>query len=171
MVDATTLIVISTIVQTIVITITLIVFLLQFRSQVTAIKEASIQGLMGRYNDLIGHLADKPDVAKLLLDTMPGGRSASKEEAAVWGHMLMAYGIIEEAYQLYAKKWIDETNWLQWSAFLEVLAKNPLFVAMQQATVGTFDTRFEAYVRQILSKRELKSVEKLLEKEAKEEQK
>ena len=128
------------------ISITLIIFILQFRSQEKAIKESAYQGLMGRYNDLMGNLGGKPEVARILMDSLPGGTSASNEEAAAYSHLLMAYGIIEEAYLLYAKNWIDEENWLQWSAWLEILANSPMFVAMQKATSGTFDKRFENYV-------------------------
>jgi hypothetical protein len=153
LVDTTTLIVIATVVQTIVLTITLVVFMLQFRSQEKSIREAAYQGLMGRYNDMIAALAAKPEVAKVMMTTLPWGTSFSDDEASAWGHLLMAYGIIEEAFLLYTRKWIDEDNWLQWSAFLEVLAKSPIFVRMQTATIGTFDPRFEKYVLKILEKR------------------
>ena len=53
MVDAATLSLVATFVQTGVITLTLVVFILQFRSQEKAIKEASYQNLLGRYNDFI----------------------------------------------------------------------------------------------------------------------
>jgi hypothetical protein len=53
LVDAATLSLVATIVQTLVITLTLIVFISQFRSQEKAIKEASYQNLLGRYNDFI----------------------------------------------------------------------------------------------------------------------
>ena len=95
MVDATTLIVFSTVAQTVVIGVTLVVFILQFRSQERAIKESSYQGLMGRYNDFIGALVDKPELTKLLLEQSDEAKSQnlSKEEASVFGHLLLAYGI------------------------------------------------------------------------------
>ncbi len=99
MVDATTLIVISTLVQTLVITVTLIVFVMQFRSQEKAIKEASYQGLMGRYNDFITTMVDKPVVAKLLMDESLR-ETVSPEDATITAHLLLAYGIIEEAFLL-----------------------------------------------------------------------
>jgi len=46
---------------------------------------------------------------------MPGEvpQNATKEDASVVSHLIMGYGIIEEAFLLYEKKWIDEENWLQ----------------------------------------------------------
>ena len=153
MVDTTTLVVISTLVQTVVISITLIVFVLQFRSQERAIRESSYQGLISRYNDLISSLADKPDLALSLFVSagMPGeAGQATKDEVMVYSHLLLAYGIIEEAYLLYAKKWIDKEEWQQWSAFLERLSKHPLFPTIHRLASGTFDSRFEEYVSRMI---------------------
>ena len=150
LVDTTTLIVTSTVVQTVVISITLIVFVLQFRSQERAVKEASYQGLIGRYNDLVMSLADKPDLALALFVAagMPGEayRDATREDAQLFSHLPLAYGIIEEAYLMYAKKWISEDDWMQWSAFLERLSRHPLFPVVHTMSSGTFDKRFEDYV-------------------------
>jgi hypothetical protein len=153
MVDATTLIVLSTIAQTIVITITLVIFILQFRSQEKAMKEASYQGLMGRYNDYIRTLVERPALARLLVARMGDpGEQLTEDEAAVYGHLLIAYGIIEEAYGLYKKGWIDKENWSQWSAFLEAIAQSPEFARIHAGTSGTFDGDFEDYVTKILSR-------------------
>ena len=154
MVDTTTLIVTSTLVQTAVITVTLIVFILQFRSQEKSIKEASYQGLMGRYNDFIGVLVEKPELTQLMMGQMIAdpSKGMSREDAEVFAHLMVAYGIIEEAYSLYVKKWIDEDNWLQWSAWLEIMCKHPLFPQMVKATSGTFDPRFEEYVSKSMQK-------------------
>jgi len=157
LVDATTLIVISTIVQTLVITVTLIVFVMQFRSQEKAIKEASYQGLMGRYNDFITTIVDKPVIAKLLFDERQRG-SVSEDEATIYAHLLVCYGIIEEAYLLYVKNWIDEDTWLQWSAWLVALSTHPQFKLLPERTAGTFDKRFEEYVAKILRENEVKTV-------------
>ena len=148
MVDTTTLIVISTIAQTIVITVTLLVFILQFRSGEKAIREASYQGLMGRYNDFIRTLAERPEYSRLLLDYT--GIESTPEEALVYGHLLVAYGIIEEAYLLYQKGWIDEDNWLQWAAWLKLLCDRPQMRMIQQRARGTFDRRFEEYVDNLI---------------------
>jgi|SRR5579862_593769 len=155
MVDATILIVISTLVQTIVITFTLIIFIMQFRSQEMAIRESSYQGLMGRYNDFVRTLADSPVVGKMMMERMAGEnhKEVTEEEAAVYGHLLVAYGIIEEAFLLYKKHWIDENNWLQWSAFLEAISRFPEFALIHTGASGTFDPDFEAYVDKIVSKR------------------
>jgi len=156
LVDATTLIVLSTVAQTIVITVTLIVFVMQFRSQEKAIKEASYQGLMGRYNDFITTLVDKPVVAKLLFDEGQRG-NVSEDEATIYAHLLVCYGIIEEAFLLYVKKWIDEDTWLQWSAWLVAISTQPQFKSIPERTAGTFDKRFEEYVRKILRENEVKT--------------
>jgi hypothetical protein len=154
MVDATTLIVISTVAQTIVITFTLIVFIFQFRSQEMATRESSYQGLMGRYNDFIRTLATSPVYARMMAARWPRDqrREVTEEEAAVLGHLLIAYGIIEEAFLLYKKHWIDEKNWLQWSAFLEAITVFPEFGLIHESSSGTFDPDFEDYVTKLLAK-------------------
>lgn len=148
LVDATWLIVISTVVQTVVITVTLVIFVLQFRSQEKAIKEASYQGLMGRYNDFIHSLIEKPELARFLMDDPDG--SGSEMDAAVYAHLLVAYGIIEEAYLLYRKHWIDEYTWQQWSAWLKSIAARPELRSIRSRTAGTFDSEFENYVSHLL---------------------
>lgn len=146
--DSASLIVISTIVQTVVITITLIVFILQFKSQERSIKEASYQGLMGRYNDLVATLVDKPELAISLFSGIAGdaAKNLTKEDASVYSHLLLTYGIIEEAYQLHSKKWMSDEDWQQWSAFLEGLAGHPMFLTIHRMAAGTFDKGFEAYI-------------------------
>jgi len=150
LVDATTLVLVSTLVQTAVISVTLVVFVLQFRSQEKAIREASYQGLVGRYNELISTLVNKPDLALSLFVSagMEGdaARNATKEDVAVYSHLLLAYGIIEEAYTLRLKKWISEADWQQWSAFLERLSKHPMFPTIHRMSSGTFDKGFEDFV-------------------------
>ena len=157
--ETTTLIVVSTVVQTVVISVTLIVFVLQFRSQERAIRESSYQGLIGRYNDLITSLVDRPDLALSLFRAsgLPGAdsQSATKEDAAVYSHLLLAYGIIEEAFLLYQKKWIGDEDWSQWSAFLQRLSANPMFPGIFRMSAGTFDKRFEDYVAGEILKGEL----------------
>jgi len=114
LVDTTTLVVVSTLVQTAVISVTLIVFILQFRSQERAVKESAYQGLIGRYNALISTLVDKPELALSLFVSAGGakdaGTSATKEDIAAYSHLLLAYGIIEEAYTLRQKRWISEDD-------------------------------------------------------------
>ena len=150
MVDTTTLIVISTIVQTVVITITLVIFVLQFRSQERAIHEASYQGLMGRYNDFIRSLVENPDLAKFLMEDP----EETDTNAITYAHLLVAYGIIEEAYLLYRKNWIDEDTWQQWSAWLKALCARPELKSIHERTAGTFDGQFEDYVTNMLKNME-----------------
>jgi hypothetical protein len=148
LVDTTTLIVISTIAQTVVITITLLVFILQFRSQEKSIREASYQGLLGRYNDFIRGMVETPFLARSLFDESeaPG---VSDDEAMTYAHLLVAYGIIEEAYLLYVRKWISEDDWMQWSAWLAIMAQRFPMRRIRERTEGTFDRRFEEYVTKL----------------------
>jgi hypothetical protein len=128
--------------------VTLLVFVLQFRSGEKAIREASYQGLMGRYNDFIRTLADRPEYSRLLMDYT--GIESTPEEALVYGHLLVAYGIIEEAFLLYKRGWIDEDNWSQWSAWLKLLCDRPQIRMIQKRSRGTFDKRFEEYVDNLI---------------------
>lgn len=91
---------------------------------------------------------DKPELTKLLLESVDADRlkDISKEEALVYGHLLLAYGILEEAYLLYRKKWIDEKTWQQWSSWFEALVERPQFVDVHNAAAGTFDQEFEHYI-------------------------
>ena len=114
---------------------------------------------MGRYNDLIHTLIESPETAKLLMQLMMEVDAASspnmtKEDATLFGHFLLAYGIIEEAFLLYKKRWIDKETWGQWSMFLEGLATHPYFAKMAKRTIGTFDKEFEEYVSKNILKGE-----------------
>jgi hypothetical protein len=147
LVDATTLSLVATFVQTVVITLTLVVFIFQFRSQEKAIKEASYQNLLGRYNDFImsGGETD-PLFARLVSDSS----SIQASELASVRRLLISYGIIEEAYELYKKGWIDKESWEQWNAWLKTLAKHPHFATMHRRTEGMFDKDFQAHVSRLL---------------------
>ena len=94
MVDSTTIILAATVVQTSVIKLTLLVFIFQFRSQENAIKESSVQSLMGRYNGFIISLVEKPELARILFDRIPDrpAGDVTKEQASIYGHMLLASG-------------------------------------------------------------------------------
>jgi hypothetical protein len=150
LVDETTVVAISTTLQTIVITITLVIFVLQFRSQEKAIRQASYQGLMGRYNEFIRGLAENPVLIKLLVQD----EKLSPDEAAIYGNMMVAYGIIEEAFLLRAKKWITEDEWKQWSAFLAALATRPELKTIYERSRGTFDMKFEEYTMRMFREME-----------------
>ena len=151
--EATEIVVLTSLVQTVVITLTLLVFIFQFRSQERAIKESSYQNLMGRYNDFMMTQAEKPELNKLLRDQFHDRNSNTKmepEEASVIVNLLIAYGIIEEAFLLYAKKWIDEEAWEQWAAWLRDLTKHPRFDLIHRNMKGQFDKRFQDYVSKVL---------------------
>jgi hypothetical protein len=155
LVDSTDLILLATGVQTVVITLTLLVFIFQFRSQEKALKESSYQNLMGRYNDFILTQATNPTLSKLFTERITRvvpGKQVSEEEASVFAHLLVAYGILEEACILHDKKWIDDETWEQWAAWLRSLAENPQFVLVHKSTLGMFDKGFEAQVSKVVNK-------------------
>ena len=153
--EGTEIIVLTSLVQTAVITLTLLVFIFQFRSQETAIKESSYQNLMGRYNDFMMVQAEKPELSRLLRDWL--GRDAetkiAAEDVLVVANLLIAYGIVEEAFLLYAKKWINEETWEQWAAWLKDLTKHPRFDLIHQRMRGQFDKRFQDYVSKVLEEK------------------
>jgi hypothetical protein len=153
--EATEIIVLTSLVQAAVITLTLMVFIFQFRSQETAIKESSYQNPMGRYNDFMMVQAEKPELSKLLRDWL--GRDTetkiAAEDVSVVANLLIAYGIVEEAFLLYAKKWIDEETWGQWAAWLKDLTKHPRFDVIHRRMRGQFDKRFQDYVSKVLAEK------------------
>lgn len=148
MVDATTLSLVATAVQTIVITLTLIVFIFQFRSQEKAIKESSYQNLLGRYNDLMMSWNERDDA--LLARLVPSGKEFDAKDIAVFRRLLISYGIIEEAYELYRKRWIDGEAWEQWNTWLKAICRHPLFPALHSATAGMYDQQFQEHVSKLL---------------------
>jgi hypothetical protein len=136
-----------------VITLTLLVFIFQFRSQEKAIKESSYQNLMGRYNDFMMMQAERPELNKLLRDQLHGRGTKEKltlEDTSVIVSLLIAYGIIEEAFLLYLKKWIDRGTWEQWAVWLRDLAEHPHFIHIYKRMKGQFDKRFEEHVSRML---------------------
>jgi len=157
LVDSTDLIIITSVVQTVVITLTLGVFIFQFRSQEKSIRESAVQNVMGRYTDYIRMLVEKPELARPLLlaasERDPKGSSVEKlspEDEATFAYILLGYGIFEEVYSLYKKKWMDEDTWQQWSAFLERIAVHPLFKRVHNMTSGTFDRDFQEFVSKVI---------------------
>ena len=155
MVDAASLNLVATVVQTVDISLTLVVFIFQFRGQEKAIKEASYQNLLGRYNDFImsGQEAD-PLFARLLdSDTDVG-----KGELPTIRRLMISYGIIEEAYELYKKGWIDEESWEQWDSWLKALCRHPHFRTLHDHTAGMFDRDYQAHVTHLLESKEFSPV-------------
>jgi hypothetical protein len=148
LVDATTLTLLATVVQTVVITLTLLVFIFQFRSQEMAIREASYQNLLGRYNDLMmsGTRDDDLLFARLFADN----KELDSKALATVRRLLLSYGIIEEAYELYKKGWIDMESWEQWNTWLKALSRNPHFAKLHSATAGMYDKDFQDHVSRLL---------------------
>lgn len=111
---------------------------------------------MGRYNELITTLVDKPDLALALFSGSglrgEGPTDTTQGDISVYSHLLLAYGIIEEAFSLYQRKWISASEWRQWSAFLERLTNHPKFMEVHRMATGTFDEKFEIYVNDLLAK-------------------
>jgi hypothetical protein len=147
-VDATTLTILAAVVQTVVITLTLAVFILQFRSQEKALREASYQNLLGRYNDFMmsGGSADSLLFGRLLSQSANLG----PDDLAVVRRLMISYGIIEEAYELYKKGWIDEEAWEQWNTWLKAISRHPHFKALHSSTAGMFDKQFQDHVSRLL---------------------
>ena len=145
--DAATLDLLATLVQTVVISLTLVVFIFQFRSQEKAVKEASYQNLLGRYNDFImsGQESD-PLFARLLASDT----NIKQDDFATVRRLMISYGIIEEAYELYKKGWIDEEAWQQWNSWLKALSRHPHFPTLHARTAGMFDKDFQAHVTRLL---------------------
>ncbi|HXW37941.1 MAG TPA: hypothetical protein VEJ36_08595 [Nitrososphaerales archaeon] len=154
MVDSTTVIIVATLTQTVVITLTLAVFIFQFRSQEKAIREAAVQSVMGRYTDYVRMLVEKPELANKLLTQPDIARDVQidDEDQVVAAYLLLGYGLFEEVYGLYKKGWMDEETWQQWSAFLERMARQPLFQSVHRFSSGTYDKEFQDYVTRIIER-------------------
>jgi hypothetical protein len=140
--------VLATLVQTIVITLTLLVFIFQFRSQEKAVRESSYQAVLGRYNDYVmsGTSTDDLMMARLFSP----GKELSKDDMAGIRRLMIAYGILEETYELYKKKWIDEETWNQWDAWLKAICAHPNFSMLHAASTGMFDRDFQDHVSQLI---------------------
>jgi hypothetical protein len=136
------------IIQTIVLTLTLLVFIFQFRSQEKAIRESAYQNVMGRYNDYImsGTSADDAWMARLF----PSEKKIATEEASLIRRLMIAYGILEEAHELYKKRWIDKGTWDQWDAWLTEMCKIPQFALLHQRSTGMFNRDFQEHVSELI---------------------
>jgi hypothetical protein len=111
---------------------------------------------MGRYNDFMMIQAEKPELNKLLRDQLQSRDTEVKiaaEDVSVIANLLIAYGIIEEAFLLYMKKWIDEETWEQWATWLKDLTRHPRFNLIHQWMRGQFDKHFEEYVSKALEEK------------------
>ena len=139
-VDINDPVVLSTIAQTAVLTLTLVIFIMSFRSQNNANKEAAYQKVLDDYTDAFRMLVDKPELAKL-----------QSEMATARNYLMLLYGLFERTHLLYRRKWIDQETWNQWSAFLKVVAKHPLFKDVHRTGEGMYDKPFMEYVSNILN--------------------
>jgi len=147
LVDDATLNLLATFAQTLVITLTLLVFIFQFRSQERAIKDSSYQNVIGRYNEYIMSAGTADD---LLLASLFADNKPPADELARIRRLMIAYGIIEEAYGLYKKGWIDKEDWDQWATWLKAISRYPQFATLHTGTTGMFDPDFQAYVSQMI---------------------
>jgi hypothetical protein len=155
LVDATDLIVITSVAQTVVITLTLAVFIFQFRSQEKSIREAAVQSVMGHYTDYIRMLVEKPELTKMLSlqITTPSGKPLerlSPEDEAIQAYLLLGYGMFEEIYALHKRGWMDDETWRQWSSFLQRMTAHPIFRRVHEFSAGTFDSDFQDYVSRLI---------------------
>jgi len=148
LVDATTLTLLATIVQTVVITMTLLVFIFQFRSQERAIRESSYQNLLGRYNELMMSGTREDDL--LFARLFSENEDVDQKDLTTIRRLLLSYGIIEEAYELYKKGWIDKESWEQWNTWLRAISRHPHFARLHAATTGMYDKDFQDYVSRLL---------------------
>jgi len=157
--DITDPVVLSSIISTAVLTLTLVVFILSFRSQDKAIREAAYQKALDDYTDTIRMLVDKPELSKITVElartTAPrsGTASASPEDMVIRNYFLLLYGLLERIHLLFRKSWIDKETWSQWSAFLEVLARHPMFGEVHRSSEGMFDKPFQEYVSDVLKRK------------------
>jgi hypothetical protein len=112
---------------------------------------------MGRYNDLVMMQASKPGANQLFIERISKlskeRREISPQEAEIYAHLLVAYGILEEAFLLHDKKWIDNETWEQWAAWLKVLSENPQFILIHRSSRGMFDKGFEDYISKVMNER------------------
>ena len=155
--DITDPVFLSTLAQTAVLTLTLVIFIMSFRTQNNANKEAAYQKILDDYTDAIRLSLEKPELSRLQVDVArainPNSTlaSLSVDEMTVRNYLVLLYGLFERTHLLYRKKWIDRETWNQWSAFLEAVAKHPMFGDIHQSSEGMYDKPFMDYVSNILN--------------------
>lgn len=77
------------------------------------------------------------------------GREVTPDDAQTYAQLLVIYGIIEEAFTLYKKKWIDKESWEQWSTWASIMMEDPQFMLIHDSSLGTFDKDFEDYLTKL----------------------
>lgn len=144
---------IAALAQTVVLTVTLLIFILQFRSQEKAVKDAAYQKVLDDYNDVVRTLVERPELNILLDELVKAGpvtaqqsQQLSAEDKVVRSYYLMVYGLLERAYILYEKRWIDAGAWQEWETWLADLAKRRTFIQIHSGTKGMFNRSFQDHV-------------------------
>jgi hypothetical protein len=151
-------VVLATIVQTVVITLTLLIFILSFRSQDKAIREQAYQRVMDDYGDIMRRLSDTPELYKFQIELFntigrpltSGGKELTREDMVARNYVIGMYGFFERLHALYRRKWIDQDTWRQWAAFLNLMARHPLFKDVHESSKEMWDQPFVEYVDGIL---------------------
>ncbi len=151
-------VVLATIVQTVVITLTLVIFILSFRSQDKAIREQAYQKVMDDYGDIMRRLSDTPELYKFQIELFntigrpltSGGKELTREDMVARNYVIGMYGFFERLHALYRRKWIDQDTWRQWAAFLNLMARHPLFKDVHESSKEMWDQPFVEYVDKIL---------------------
>jgi len=154
--DITDPVVLATIVQTAILTLTLVIFTMSFRSQNKANQEAAYQKVMDDYTDALRMLVEKPELSRLQAEmtrasTGSNAPALSPDEQISRNFVMLLYGLFERTHLLYRKKWIDKDTWDQWSKFLEVVARHPMFREVHRTGEGMYDKPFLDYVTNILN--------------------
>lgn len=148
----------STIVQTAVLTLTLLIFVMSFRSQEKSIREQAYQNVMDDYGDIMRRLSETPELYKFQMELFStigrpvssGDKELSREDLVIRNYVIGMYGFFERLHALYRRKWIDQDTWRQWAAFLNLMARHPVFKAIHQATPEMWDRPFVDYVDDII---------------------
>ena len=72
---------------------------------------------MGRHTDYVKMFVENPALTKLMGDmadanqfTVRTSDKLSREDATILAYLLLGYGIIEEVYLLYSKKWMTKKH-------------------------------------------------------------
>lgn len=151
-------IVLSTIVQTAVLTLTLLIFVMSFRSQEKSIREQAYQNVMDDYGDIMRRLSETPELYKFQIDLFKTiGRplsssqtELSREDLIIRNYVIGMYGFFERLHALYRRKWIDQETWRQWAAFLNLMARSPVFKDVHRSSSEMWDKPFVDYVDDII---------------------
>ena len=152
-------VVLSTIVQTAVVTLTLVVFILSFRSQNKAIQEQAYQKVLDDYGDAMRRMSDVPELMAFQRElfnrnqTLGNRGNLTREDMIIRNYIVQIYGFFERLHALYRRKWIDEDTWKQWAAFLEVVAKHPMFREVHESSTEMWDRPFVDYVTKVLNRK------------------